>query len=112
MVTNGKAITGLILSGASGLAVGGVLGYYAGKRSSKKRSSKKRNKKSKNRKVRSNNRKGRRTPHTAGRGRDTSIRRIRYTKNRQPYIILRSGKARFISKKSARSSHKRIGGRY
>jgi hypothetical protein len=55
---------------------------------------------------------GRRTPHTAGKRRDTSQRRIRYTKTHQPYIILASGKARFISKKSAKSSYKRKGGRY
>jgi hypothetical protein len=34
------------------------------------------------------------------------------TKNGQPYVIMASGKARFISKKSARSSRKRKGGRY
>jgi hypothetical protein len=34
------------------------------------------------------------------------------TKTGQPYVILASGKARFISKKSARLSRKRKGGRY
>jgi len=57
--------------------------------------------------------KGRRyTPRTAGKGRDTSTRRIRHTSNGQPYVIMASGKARFISKKSAKSSRKRAGGRY
>lgn len=49
---------------------------------------------------------------TAGKRKDTSTRRIRMTKSGQPYIILKSGKARFISKRSARLSRKRKGGRY
>ncbi len=49
---------------------------------------------------------------TAGKRKDTSKRRIRMTKNGQPYIILASGKARFIKKSSARTSRKRKGGRY
>jgi len=52
------------------------------------------------------------TPYTAGKGKDTSTRRIRYTKRGQPYVILRSGKARFISSKSAKLSRRRKGGRY
>jgi len=51
-------------------------------------------------------------PYTAGRRPDTSHRRIRYTKTNQPYIILRNGKARFISKRSVSSSRKREGGKY
>jgi len=57
-------------------------------------------------------RKGRQTPYTARGGRDTSTRRIRHTKHGQPYVILKSGKARFISKASAKRSRKRKGGRY
>jgi len=34
------------------------------------------------------------------------------TKNGQPYIILSSGKAKFITKSSARASRRRKGGRY
>ena len=49
---------------------------------------------------------------TAGKRKDTSTKRIRQTKNGQPYIIMASGKAKFISKKSARLSRKRKGGRY
>ena len=49
---------------------------------------------------------------TAGKGKDTSTRRIRMTKNGQPYVILRSGKARFIKRSSARRSRKLKGGRY
>ena len=49
---------------------------------------------------------------TAGKRKDTSTRRIRQTKNGQPYIILASGRPRFIKKSSARLSRKRKGGRY
>ena len=49
---------------------------------------------------------------TAGKGKDTSTRRIRMTKKGQPYIILASGKARFIKKSSAKRSRKLKGGRY
>lgn len=49
---------------------------------------------------------------TAGKRKDTSTRRIRMTKHGQPYVILKSGKARFIKKSSARRSRKLKGGRY
>lgn len=57
-------------------------------------------------------RKGRQTPYTARGGKDTSTRRIRHTKHGQPYVILANGRARFISKASAKRSRKRKGGRY
>ena len=60
----------------------------------------------------SKNRKTGYYPHTAGKRKDTSTRRIRFTKTGQPYVILSSGKARFIKKKSASNSRKRKGGRY
>jgi len=53
-----------------------------------------------------------RQPHTAGKGKDTSTRRIRFTKNNQPYVILASGKARFIKKSSVKRMRKRKGGKY
>ena len=110
-----KENIGTIGVGAGGALVGGIVGYAAGRSSSKKRS------KSKRRTYRKVSRKGNRihkvkgrryTPHTAGKRKDTSHRRIRQTKNGQPYIILKNGKARFISKKSAGISRKRSGGRY
>jgi len=55
---------------------------------------------------------GRQTPYTARGGRDTSTRRIRHTKKGQPYVILKDGRARFISKASAKRSRKMKGGRY
>jgi hypothetical protein len=51
-------------------------------------------------------------PYTAGKRRDTSKRRIRYTKNNQPYIITSSGRARFIKRRSVSNSRKRKGGKY
>lgn len=42
--------------------------------------------------------------------RNASSKKIRFTKNGQPFIILKSGKARFISKKSARLRKVRKGG--
>ena len=49
---------------------------------------------------------------TAGKGKDTSTKRIRMTKHGQPYVILANGRARFISKASAKRSRKLKGGRY
>jgi hypothetical protein len=54
----------------------------------------------------------RKTPRTAGKGKDTSTKRIRYTKKGQPYVILKNGRARFIKKSSAKRSRKLKGGRY
>jgi hypothetical protein len=107
-----KSNLGLIGAGVGGAALGGVLGYAAGV---KTRSSKKRRKykgASRERRIYVRKKGRRYTPHTAGKRKDTSRKRIRYTKNGQPYLILRSGKARFIKKKGARSAHKRAGGRY
>ena len=53
-----------------------------------------------------------RQPHTVGKRKDTSTRRIRFTKNNQPYVILASGKARFIKKSSVARMRKRKGGKY
>ena len=106
----------IIGAGLGGLALGGIAGYGISKLSRKKSSKKKRSysRKYKKQRVKSGSRGKRRryTPHTAGKRKDRSHRRIRHTKNGQPYIILESGKARFISKKSARNSRKRSGGRY
>ena len=53
-----------------------------------------------------------RKPYTAGKRKDTSTRRIRFTKNNQPYVILASGKARFIKRSSVSRMRKRKGGKY
>jgi len=77
---------------------------------------KKRKKKTKHKysrkKSRSTRKRSRRTPRTAGKGKDRSSKRIRYTKKGQPYIIKSDGRARFIKMSSASQSHKRKGGRY
>jgi len=85
---------------AVGAALGGLAGRAVGKRSSKRKSSTKRRSRV------------RRTPYTAGKRKDRSTRRIRYTKNGQPYVLMASGKARFIKKSSAKLSRRRKGGRY
>jgi len=103
---------GILGAGVGGLAAGGLVGYAAGRASSptKKR---KGTKAAARKKVSYKRRKsGQRKPYTAGKRKDTSHKRIRFTKNNQPYIILKSGKARFIKKSSARNSRKRKGGRY
>jgi len=108
-----RPIVGILASGVGGIALGSAVGYAAAKRRSKKR----RTRKAKTRKKRSyykkNTRRTRRTPRTAGKRRDRSSKRIRYTKNGQPYIInKRTGKAKFIKRSSAKRSHKKQGGRY
>jgi len=101
--------TGVIVTG-SALALGTGAALYA---TSRKRKSKSKSK-SRKRVHRSTKRKSRKQkkPYTAGKRKDRSHRRIRYTKNNQPYVILASGKARFISKRSVSLSRKRKGGRY
>lgn len=100
--------------GAGALALGGTAVAVARSRSTKsKKTRKKTTKKTTKRTTSSKKRKPKpKYARTAGKARDRSTRRIRMTKNGQPYIILKSGKARFISKKSAAASRKRKGGRY
>ena len=57
-------------------------------------------------------RKGRQSPYTAGARKDRSTKRIRYTKNGQPYVLKKNGQAKFIKKSSAKRSHRQKGGRY
>lgn len=97
-------------AGVAVLGAGVAGAVYRAKK--KRRTQRKRTRKTYRRNTPRKQRRRRSTPRTAGKRRDTSKRRIRYTKNGQPYIILASGKARFIKAKSARSSHKRKGGRY
>lgn len=95
------------LASASALGVGIAV---AAKRRKKKRTVRT----NRARKARYNRPKGRyrKTPRTAGKRKDTSSRRIRYTEKGQPYILKANGQSKFITKKSAKSSHKRKGGRY
>lgn len=105
-------ITTAIGIGVSGVAIGvggaALVGAIKKKRKYKHKNSRKKS---------YNSRKSRRSTkskyaRTAGKRKDTSHRRIRMTKNGQPYIIMASGKARFISKSSARMSRRRKGGKY
>lgn len=103
-----------IVSGVGGAILGGsaVAAYNYSKNRRRKKSS---HRGSRARTVRHRKRKHKRVrhhPHTAGKRKDTSRRRIRYTKKGQPYVIGRNGKARFVKKSSARRSHKLKGGRY
>lgn len=103
----------------SSLAVGGLALGAGGAvalavKSKRKKSSKRKNSRKKTSSRRGKRKKGRRryTPHTAGKGKDRSRKRIRYTKNGQPYVLGRNGKARFIKRSSAKRSHSKKGGRY
>lgn len=122
----GAAVIGSVAVGATTLGiVKAVKKRRKAKKKSKKSTKRKAGRKCKGRKLKFGSpawrkkyiKKGkkRRSPsyaRTAGKGKDTSTKRIRMTKKGQPYIILRSGKARFIKKSSARRSRKLKGGRY
>lgn len=102
-----------IKTGASLAVLGGAVatGAYALRKSRKKRVKRK----IKNRKMysKTRTRKGKqKKPYTAGKRKDTSTRRIRYTSNNQPYVIMANGRARFIKKKSVKTMRKRKGGKY
>jgi len=112
-IDNNKTALAIGGAGAAGIVIGGIVGTVAAKRSSAKKKSTKRTKASSSRKRSSTSKKRKyKYARTAGKAKDRSSRRIRMTKNGQPYIILKSGKARFIKKSSARASRKRKGGRY
>jgi uncharacterized membrane protein YhiD involved in acid resistance len=98
--------TGLIGAGI-GASAGAIIG-----RSIKKKTKSNKRKSRKTTKRKRNSHRKQKKPYTAGKRKDRSHKRIRYTKNNQPYIILASGKARFIKKSSAKRSKKLKGGRY
>lgn len=104
LTTAGAAVAGVAVGLGTAAAIGAVKRRKTKRRktrSSRKRSSSRRSRKKRYKYAR-----------TAGKGKDRSSRRIRMTKTGQPYIILASGKARFIKKSSARRSRKLKGGRY
>lgn len=104
--------TAATIGASAALIVGGVAGAAIARRSNKKSRRRKARSNSNSRSRVSRRKRGRRTPRTAGKRKDTSRRRIRYTKNGQPYVIGSNGKARFIKKTSAKRSHSQKGGRY
>jgi len=93
---------------AAGLGTAAVIGASKRRKSkrSKNRNSRKRNSRSK--KMQRNKKKY----YPESKGRKYSRKKIRYTKNGQPYIIMASGKARFITKRGAKLSKSKKGGRY
>lgn len=119
LTENKEAVIGATIGAATIGAGVGIVAAVKKRKKAKKKTTKRKSKskskykrRSKRGKHRTGRRKGRRTPRTAGKGRDRSTKRIRYTKKGQPYVILKSGKARFVKKSSAKRSHKRKGGRY
>lgn len=135
MVELPKISTGAIIGGAAALGVVAGLGTAAvvSSVSKKRRKRKTTRSKSVRKRVRRNKKRKlkfgskayrkkylkhgkkkriRRTPYTAGKRKDRSHRRIRYTKKGQPYIIKGDGRARFIKKSGAKRSHRQKGGRY
>lgn len=113
-IDNNKTALAIGGAGAAGIVVGGIIGSAIAKSSSKSKKKKSKSKTAKRKPVykRKTTKRKYRYARTAGKRKDTSHKRIRMTKNGQPYIILASGKARFIKKSSARLSRKRKGGRY
>lgn len=101
-----------VIAGGTGLALGAVVGAgtVAALGGSSSRKSKKR--KSTRSRKKTSKRRNKRKYYPEPRGKRYSRRKIRTTKSGQPYIILASGKARFISKRSARISKRRKGGKY
>lgn len=100
---------GLTLGIPAGLGVASVIGGIKKRRAKKSKTRKvKRKSSSKRRKKRkttcpSRRKKRRNIPRT-------SNKKIKFTKNGQPYVILKSGKARFIKRSSAKLAKKRKGG--
>jgi hypothetical protein len=105
---------GPVGAGVGGAVIGAGVGSVA--TSSILKSKSKRRKRAKSRGSRKRTYRGkhraRYTPRTAGKRKDRSHKRIRYTKNGQPYVIKANGRALFIKKSSARRSRKLKGGRY
>jgi len=112
-VRNNPVVSGAVVT-LGGAAI--VTGIVTKVRKKPKRKKAKRKTTTRRRKTKKTKKRGcslrRRTPRTAGKGKDRSTKRIRYTSKGQPYVLMRSGKAKFIKKCSAKRSHKRKGGRY
>lgn len=106
-----KANIGTIGAGIGGIALGGGVVYLATRKRKSKAKAKRQKSKYHTRRKKSFHYKQKK-PHTAGKRKDTSHRRIRYTKHNQPYVIMANGRARFIKKSSVRRSRKLRGGRY
>jgi len=107
---NPLATIGVATGIASVVAVGGVVVAGTVRRASttrrRKTTTKRRGKlTARQRQVRKIKRRpGRQSPYTAGARKDRSRTRVRYTKNGQPYTLSgKGGRAKFISKRSAKA---------
>lgn len=110
-VTSAVSVSGGVLAGVTAVQII----RKKRKASTKAKKSKRKVSKAKPRKRKSTSKKRKskqKKPYTARKGKDTSTRRIRFTKNNQPYVILKSGKARFIKKSSVARMRKIKGGKY
>ena len=107
-----KSNSTAIIAGSSGALIGGALGMAAGYAIGRRKAKRKSRSRKPIRKAVRNRRKKRKGYQKGRKHKYTSHKRIHYTKNGQPYIIVAGGKARFIKRKSARISKKRRGGRY
>lgn len=103
----------IVSTAAVGIGTTGILATASTLVKRKKKTTRKRKKKStRKRKKATRKRKSCRPKKKRKYGLRKSVRskKIRKTKNGQPYIILANGRARFIKKSSARSARKRKGG--
>lgn len=106
LLRNHPAVGGLVGGAAIGVTGAGIVNVIGGaikKRRAKKKTTTKRASTTKRKTCKT-------TRKSTKSKRSTSSKKIKHTKNGQPYIILPSGKARFISKKSEKLRKKRKGG--
>lgn len=99
--------TGVILGIPSGAVGSSVVRKVTRSRKKKSKSTKS---KSRSKRKRTKKAKSRNTRKSKKKTTKSSRKKIKYTKTGQPYILLASGKSRFISKKSAETRKKRKGG--
>lgn len=109
VITNNPIASVLGAAAIGGIAGAGIVGITSAVIKKRKKAKRTSTKKTSKRKTK---RRSTKYARTAGKRKDRSKKRIRMTKNGQPYVILASGKARFISKRSAKLSRSRKGGRY
>lgn len=112
-ITTEQAVLGAgIIAGVGAVAATAAIVHHNRKNRKRKKNRNKNSRKKTRRSRLKKHGKKRYTPHTAGKRKDKSHRRIRYTSKGQPYVIGSHGKAKFISKKSAKASYNRKGGKY
>lgn len=101
--------TAIVGIGTTGLVAGATT--LIRRKKAKKKTAKKRKRKTSKRTKKACKRKSKKKPKRKfGLRKAVRSKKIKTTKNGQPYIILANGRARFIKKKSARIARKRKGG--